>query len=267
MIRYATMIARPARRTDNAMPSQSGTLTRPGRPDIAWRHVAGAGPTILFCPGYASDMSGSKATALFDHAAATGGACLLFDYAGCGASAGDFADQGLDDWVADAVAVVAARVPAGPLLIVGSSMGGWVMLLLAQALGARVKGLVGIAAAPDFTEWGVTAEEKATILRDGRLLQDNPYGPEPTLMTRIFWQSGEARHMLDAPIPFDGPVRLLHGQADADVPFAISLRIAERIRSAQVVTLLVKDGDHRLSREQDIALLIATVDELRMLIA
>ena len=249
------------------MPIQSGTLARAGRPAIAWRHATGDGPTLLFCPGYASDMSGSKATALFDHAVATGGACLLFDYAGCGESAGDFADQGLDDWVADAAAVVAARAPAGPLLIVGSSMGGWVMLLLARMLGERVKALVGIAAAPDFTDWSLSAEEKATIRRDGRLLQPNPYGPEPTLMTRIFWEAGEASRLLDAPIPFDGPVRLLHGQADSDVPFAISLRIAERLCSAQVVTTLVKDGDHRLSREQDIALLIATVDEVRTIIA
>ena len=249
------------------MTIQSGMLARSGRPALAWRQTIGAGPTILFCPGYASDMSGSKATSLFDHAVATGGSCLLFDYAGCGASEGNFADQALHDWVADAQAVVAARARDVPLVIVGSSMGGWVMLLLALALGPQVKGLVGIAAAPDFTDWGFSEEQKAILARDGQLFEDNPYGPEPTLTTRIFWESGEARRLLDTPILFNGPVRLLHGQADADVPFAISLRIAERLRSAEVVTTLIKDGDHRLSRDQDIALLIATVDALLTRIA
>lgn len=234
---------------------------RAGRPALAWRAVSGTGPTIVFLPGYASDMSGSKASALFDWATANGRGCLLFDYAGCGASEGTFADQTLADWRDDALAVIDA-LTEGPLILVGSSMGGWVMLLAALARPERVAALVGIAAAPDFTDWGFSPDQKAALVRDGRLLEDNPYGPDPTLTTYGFWQSGEANRLLDAPIALDCPVRLLHGQADSDVPYRISLAIAERLRSAQVVTTLIKDGDHRLSRPLDIAGLLVTVADL-----
>lgn len=241
-------------------------LTRPGRPSLAVQATPGDGPVLIFFPGYASDMSGSKAQALRDAALAQGRPAILFDYAGCGESDGQFADETLESWRDDALAVIAAHAPDRALILVGSSMGGWLMLLVALELArhdpARIAGLVGIAAAPDFTDWGYTAEQKAVLRRDGRLFEDNPYGPEPTLTTHALWLSGEANRLLDAPIPLDCPVRLLHGQADADVPFTISLRLAEQLRSAEVVTTLVKDGDHRLSRPQDIALLLATVDAL-----
>lgn len=239
-----------------------GKLTRSDRPALAWRQAEGDGPTIVFLPGYASDMAGSKAIALFDRAQAHGWGCLLFDYAGCGASEGLFADETLETWRDDALDMIAARIPAGPLLLVGSSMGGWLMLLVALSIADRVAALVGIAAAPDFTGWGYTNEQKAALARDGRLYEDNVYGPEPTLTTYALWQSGQRNLVLDAPIALDCPVRLLHGQADGDVPFDISLRLAAALRSAEVRTLLVKDGDHRLSRPQDIALLIATVESL-----
>ena len=246
--------------TDLAAPDY---LDRPGRPRLAYRHVAGTGPTILFLPGYMSDMAGGKATALFDWAAAEGQACLLLDYAGCGLSDGAFADQTLIDWRGDVLDLIDAKAD-GPLIIVGSSMGGWLMLLVALALvrrdgPGRVAGLVGIAAAPDFTDWGFTPEEKAILLAEGALVEETPYGDQPYVTTRDFFKSGEANRLLDAEIPLTCPVRLLHGEEDGDVPSGISLRLSAALASADVQVTLVKGGDHRLSRGSDIALLIDTV--------
>ena len=158
--------------------------------------------------------------------------------------------------------MIEACAPVGPIILVGSSMGGWLALLLARDLGPRVAGLVGIAAAPDFTHWGFDDAQKAIIQREGRLIEPTPYGDQPYVTTRAFWESGEALRLLESEIAIDCPVRLLQGQADPDVPWQTALRTAERLRSADVQTLLVKDGDHRLSRPQDIALLIATVAHL-----
>lgn len=235
------------------------------RPDglrLACRHRAGKAPTIVFLPGYMSDMLGGKALALAEWAHSQGQAMLRLDYAGCGESEGDFDDGTLASWRDDARLVIDTLVPEGPLVLVGSSMGGWLALLLARDLGARVAGLVGIAAAPDFTDWGFDAEQKATMRREGRLVEPTPYGDQPYVTTLEFWESGEANRLLDGPIDIDCPVQLLQGQADADVPWQTALKIAERVRSADVQTLLVKDGDHRLSRPQDIALLVATVASL-----
>ncbi len=239
-----------------------GHLNRPDRPTLAYRQTHGDGPTIVFLPGYASDMAGSKAQALLDWAETSGRNCLLFDYAGCGESEGQFKDETLETWRDDALDIIAARAPTGPLLLIGSSMGGWLMLLAALAIPQRIAALIGIAAAPDFTDWGYSANQKATLRRDGQLLEDNVYGPDPTLTTLALWQSGERNRLLDSPIPLDCPVRLLHGQADTDVPFTIGLRLAAAFRSAEVRTLLIKDGDHRLSRPQDIGLLIGLVEQL-----
>jgi pimeloyl-ACP methyl ester carboxylesterase len=236
-------------------------LTRPDRPTLAYRHRAGTGPTILFLPGYMSDMEGSKALALDVWAAETGHALLRFDYAGCGVSEGLFEDQTLDDWRDDVLAMI-DHVAVGPVLLVGSSMGGWLMLLAALARPARVMGLVGIAAAPDFTDWGFDAAARATLRHDGRLVEPSAYDDMQMVTTRAFFDSGQAALLLDAPIAIDAPVRLLQGQADPDVPFAIALRLADALRSADVQTILVKDGDHRLSRPQDVALLIATIARL-----
>jgi len=205
-------------------------LDRSGRPRLAYRHVAGTGPTIVFLPGYMSDMAGGKATALFDWAAAEGHACLLLDYAGCGLSDGLFADQTLLDWRGD-----------GP---------------------GRVAGLVGIAAAPDFTDWGFCDAEKAIILAEGQLREETPYSDQPYVTTREFFQSGEANRLLGGPIPLAAPVRLLHGEEDGDVPPEISLRLSAALVSEDVQVTLVKGGDHRLSRDGDIALLIDTVARL-----
>ena len=241
-------------------------LDRSGRPRLAFRHTPGTGPTIVFLPGYMSDMAGGKATALFDWAAAEGHACLLLDYAGCGLSDGLFADQTLLDWRGDVLDLIDAKAE-GPVVIVGSSMGGWLMLLTALALAqrdgpARVAGLVGIAAAPDFTDWGFSDAEKAIILAEGALIEETPYSDQPYMTTRGFFQSGEANRLLTSEIPLACPVRLLHGEEDGDVPSAISLRLSAALASSDVQVTLVKGGDHRLSRDTDIALLIDTVARL-----
>jgi len=235
-------------------------LTLPTGRTLAFQRRDGRAPTIVFLPGYMSDMEGSKALALDAWCAAQGRAMLRFDYGGCGISPGHFEDQTLADWRDDAVAMIDSV--EGPIVLVGSSMGGWLMLLAALARPDRVAALIGIAAAPDFTSWGFSDQDKATIARDGRLVEPTPYGEQPYVTTRAFWASGETLKLLDSEIPIDVPVRLLHGQADPDVPHAISLRLADRLRSSDVQTILVKDGDHRLSRPQDIALLISTLSQL-----
>lgn len=228
---------------------------------LAYRHRPGRGPTIVFLPGYMSDMEGGKATALDAWAAETGRAMLRLDYSGCGASEGRFADGTLASWRDDVLHLIDSLV-AGPVLLVGSSMGGWLMLLVALARPDKVAGLVGIAPAPDFTLWGFSEAEKAALTRDGRIEEPSDYSDEPYLTTLAFWESGQANLLLGSEIAFDGPVCLLHGQRDDDVPWEISLKLAAALRSAAVQTILVKDGDHRLSRDEDIARLIATVDEI-----
>lgn len=228
---------------------------------IAFRHAAGTGPAVVFLPGYMSDMAGGKATAVLAWAEAQGRECLLLDYSGCGESPGAFADGTLSRWREEVLALIAARI-AGPVVLVGSSMGGWLMLLVAQALGPRVAGLVGIAAAPDFTEWGYDADQQARLAAGHAVFEDNPYGPEPTPTHPGFWADGQAQRQLGGEIALDCPVRLLHGQDDADVPPAISLQLAGALRSQDVQVVLVKGGDHRLSRDGDIALLLRTVAAL-----
>ncbi|MCI4590767.1 alpha/beta hydrolase [Sphingobium sp. BYY-5] len=234
------------------------------RPDglrLAYRYSAGTGPTLVFLPGYMSDMEGGKAVALHGWAESEGRAMLRLDYAGNGASDGRFADGTLESWRDDVLLLLDAVV-RGPVLLVGSSMGGWLALLVALARPERVVGLVGIAAAPDFTEWGFTDADKALLRTEGRIEEPTPYGDQPYVTTLAFWESGQALRLLDGEIAIDCPVRLLHGQADPDVPWEIALQTAGRLRSSDVQTLLVKDGDHRLSRDGDIALLIRTVATL-----
>jgi len=236
-------------------------MTDPTAPRLAYHHTPGTGPTVVFLPGYASDMSGTKALALEEWAKRAGRAFLRFDYAGCGQSEGRFEDQTLVTWRDDALLML-DNVVQGPAVLVGSSMGGWIALLVARMRPDRVAGLVGVAAAPDFTDWGFTQAEKLTLLQDGRLEKPSPYSDRPTVTTRGFWASGEANRVAIGPIEIDVPVRLLHGQADKEVPWERSVHVAQLLRSADVQTLLVKDGDHRLSRESDIALLIRAIEDL-----
>ncbi|WP_174521980.1 alpha/beta fold hydrolase [Sphingobium cloacae] len=245
-------------------PSPSSPPSFFPRPDglkLAYRHRAGTGATIVFLPGYMSDMDGGKAVALDRWAAESGRAMLRLDYAGNGASEGAFEDGTLASWRDDALWLIDS-LTRGPLLLAGSSMGGWLALLVALARPERVAGIVGIAAAPDFTEWGFSEADRAKLGVEGRLVEPTPYGDQPYVTTLGFWESGQALKLLEGGISLDCPVRLLHGQADPDVPWEIALRLAEKLRSSDVQTLLVKDGDHRLSRDGDIVLLIRTVASL-----
>ena len=208
-------------------------------------------PTLVFLSGYASDMAGTKALAVDAFAAETGCGCLRLDYSGTGASGGDFAAGTLERWLDEVLAVI-DRFTRGPLLMAGSSMGGWLMLHAALRRPERIAGLVGIAAAPDFTDWGFSADEKAGLLRDGRLEGPNPYGPEPAVIHRAFWESGQALLLLDGALAIDCPVRLLHGECDEEVPVEVALRLLGRLRSADVQLLLVKGGGHRLSAPHEI---------------
>jgi len=241
-------------------------LDRGDRPRLVYHHRRAAPdkaalPTLVFLPGYASDMTGTKALALDGWAQAVGLAMLRFDYAGCGSSGGDFESQSLADWRDDVLALI-DTVVSGPVVLIGSSMGGWLALLVALARPARVAGIVGIAAAPDFTMWGFSQEDKMTILTEGRLEKPSEYGPEPMVTTRTFWQSGEGNRVLIGEIAIDCPVRLIQGQNDPDVPWQYALETQKQLRSQDVQLLLIKDGDHRLSRDGDIALLIQTVGNL-----
>ena len=230
----------------------------PGGRRIAYRHIIGDGPTLVFLPGYMSDMTGGKATALFDAARAGGRPCLLLDYSGCGASSGDFADGTLSRWRDEAVALIEALVE-GDVLLVGSSMGGWLMLLVARTLEGRLAGMIGIAAAPDFTRWGLSEDQRSKLAAGETVFEDNPYGPDPTPTHPGFFADAERHLQLTGPIPIACPVRLLHGQRDGDVPWRTSLDLAQVLRSDDIQVILVKDGDHRLSRAGDIALLEAQV--------
>lgn len=225
---------------------------------IAYRYTPGAAPAVVFLPGYMSDMAGGKACAVFDWAQAQGRACLMLDYSGCGESPGDFADGSLTRWCEEIVALVRAQCP-GEVILCGSSMGGWLMLLAGLELKDRLAGLVGIAAAPDFTEWGFTPEQKAELAAGRTIFEDNPYGPEPTPTHAKFWADGQQHLLLGGAIRLDCPVRLLQGQADPDVPWQTALRLAEALCSADVQVHLIKDGDHRLSRPGDIAVLLGTL--------
>lgn len=236
------------------MPDPSYHRMPDGR-QITFRHAPGSSPAVVFLPGYMSDMAGGKASAVFAWAQECGRECLLLDYSGCGASDGDFAAGTLSRWRDEVLALIAARV-SGPVVVVGSSMGGWLMLLVGAALGTRLHALVGIAAAPDFTEWGRSAGDKALLAAGETVYDANPYGPEPTPMHPVFWADGQANRRLDREIALDCPVRLIHGMDDADVPWEVSRRLATALRSPSVHLTLIKDGDHRLSRDEDIALLL-----------
>jgi pimeloyl-ACP methyl ester carboxylesterase len=240
---------------------QTGFLDRGDGVRLAWRRLAGPAPTIVFLPGFGSDMAGAKAEALAAWAAGAGRAMLRLDYSGHGASDGAFTDGTVGIWAADALAVI-DRLSEGPLLLVGSSMGGWIALLTALARPTRVAGIVGIAAAPDFTEdlmWdAATPREQEALVAQGYVDVASAYGP-PQRITRALIEDGRRHLLLRAPMALHCPVRLLHGQRDPDVPWERALRLAERLGSADVQVTLIKDGDHRLSRPEDLDLLSRTV--------
>jgi pimeloyl-ACP methyl ester carboxylesterase len=243
---------------------QSGFLDRGDGVKLAYAHLPGRLPIVVFLPGFSSDMTGAKATALAAFCAARGQALLRLDYSGHGASGGAFTDGTIGRWTEDALCVI-DRVTQGPLLLVGSSMGGWIALLVALARPNRIAALAGIAAAPDFTErlmWdAMTVEERHRLMREGVLTVPSPYG-DPQRITRALIEEGRSHLLLGAPVPLACPVRLLHGQRDEDVPWELALRLAEQIEGEDVQVTLIKDGDHRLSRPADLALLSRTVATL-----
>ncbi len=225
---------------------------------LAFRMREGRAPTLMFLPGYASDMDGTKAVALDAFAAAGGHAMLRFDYSGTGSSEGRFEDGTLGGWLDEALHML-DTLTDGPVVLAGSSMGGWLALLIAMQRPDRIAGLVGVAVAPDFTDWGYTDAEKKILVETGRLEQPNPYGPEAQVTTRGFWQSGEALRVLGAPIAVDCPTRLIHGDADNEVPVEVAVRTLQQLRSADVQLTIVKGGGHRLSARHEIeAILRAT---------
>jgi len=246
------------------MTQTKGRLDRGNAIQLAWIRIEGRGPTVVFLPGFRSDMTGDKATALAALCEARGHAMLRFDYSGHGASDGDFLDGTIGAWAEDALAAIDALTD-GPLILVGSSMGGWIGLLTALARPERVAAFVGIAGAPDFTQrlmWdSMTPAEQATLKRDGVLHVPSQYG-EPTPITMQLIEDGARHRVLTGRIALHCPVRLLHGQNDPDVPWQLALTIAEQAESQDVRVILVKDGDHRLSRPRDLDLLCATVGEL-----
>jgi len=239
----------------------TGRLDRGDGVELAWAKLAGRGPTVVFLPGFRSHMEGDKALHLLSLCTSAGQAMLRFDYSGHGASDGRFEDGTIGAWAADALTVI-DRLTEGPLILVGSSMGGWIALLSALVRPARLAGLVGVAAAPDFTEtlmWQAMAPpERARLLEHGILHVPSQYG-DPLPITRGLIEDGRKHLLLHGPIPLACPVRLLHGQRDPDVPWETSLGLAERLTGDDVRITLVKDGDHRLSRPQDLALLSGVV--------
>jgi pimeloyl-ACP methyl ester carboxylesterase len=231
---------------------------------IATNVLRGAAPLTMFLPGFASDMRGEKAEYVARWCAGRGLGCVRFDYSGHGDSGGRFADGTIGGWRDDTLSVIDATGDAD-LVLVGSSMGGWIALLAALARPDRVRALLLIAPAPDFTTdlmWDAMAPaERETLLRDGVLHVPSAYGP-PFALSLTLIQEGRDHALLGRPIPLDLPVRILHGQNDPDVPWERSLTLARQLRAADVRVTLIKDGDHRLSRPSDLDLLGATLAEL-----
>ncbi len=246
------------------MPETRFLTTAQGR-RIAYDRIEGRGPGVVFLHGLRSDMMGSKAIHLANWAQATGRAFLRFDYSGHGQSSERFEDGAIGDWFEDALGAITG-LTEGPQVLVGSSMGGWIGLLVARALPARISGFVGIAAAPDFTEDSFWAEatdaQRAALLRDGRIERPSEYADEPYVITRRLIEEGRGRLVLRAPLDLPFPVRLLQGTADVDVPPSVALRLLDHATSPDARLTLVKGADHRFSTPACLALIEATLTEV-----
>jgi len=231
--------------------------------EIALLARPGTGPCVVWLGGFRSDMTATKATALDSWAAERGRAALRFDYSGHGGSGGRFEDGTIGSWTEDALAAIEAHAGPSPVLI-GSSMGGWIALLVARRMARPPSGLVLIAPAVDFSEtlmWDRFSEEvRAEILETGRWLRHSDYAPEPYPITRRFIEEGRDHLLLGGPIRVGAPIHILQGMRDPDVPWEHALRTVERLAEDDVVVTLIKDGDHRLSRDEDIARLLEAVD-------
>jgi len=228
---------------------------------IAYRLRGGATPTLVFLPGYASDMEGTKAVALDAFAEDRALAMLRFDYSGTGSSSGSFEDGTLAFWLEEALAAV-DRLTDGQLIVIGSSMGGWIGLHVALLRPERVRAFVGIAAAPDFTDWGFSREQKDALAEHGRLELPSPNAPAPQLVTGAFWRSGQELRLLDREIPLDAPVRLIHGERDEEVPLEVAFGLMRSLRSSDVQLNVLKGGGHRLSEPHEIRAILSAVEAL-----
>ena len=246
------------------MTESAGKLDRPDGAKLAWRRVEGAGPTVVWLGGFRSDMAGTKAQALADWAKAEGRAYLRFDYFGHGESDGDFANGTITRWRADALAVLDELI-TGDVVLVGSSMGGWIACLVAAVRSQRVKAMVLVAPAPDFTEKlmepEIPPEGRNALRDDGVWMRPSAYG-DPYPISAGLLEDGARWSILPGPVPNEAPVRILQGAADPDVPWGHALELAQALNGEDVVFTLIKDGDHRLSRPQDIARLVAAVREV-----
>lgn len=253
------------------------TLTLSGGASIAFRRTNAASangaaqcPGVVFCGGFRSDMTGSKAKHLEMHCRRRGQAFLRFDYSGHGASSGRFEDGTIGRWLEDTLSVL-DELTEGPQILVGSSMGGWIAALAALARPPRVAGLLAVAAAPDFTEeliWHRLSDaQRARLVQDRILLRPSDYDERPDPITLRLIEEGRDHLLLGAPVAIAAPVRLIHGMADRDVPWRQSLRLAERITGSDVRLILVKEGEHRMSRPSDLDLIAAELARLSDCIA
>jgi pimeloyl-ACP methyl ester carboxylesterase len=235
-------------------------LTPNDGPRIAYRLRKGGGPTLLFLPGYASDMEGRKALAVDAFAEQRDISMLRFDYSGTGSSEGSFEDGTLERWI-DEATLMLDDVARGPVILIGSSMGGWIALHLALRRPERIAALVGIAAAPDFTDWGYPDRLKERLAAGETLRREFPDGGAQ-VTTSGFWTSGQSLRLLESEIAVDCPVRLIHGDRDEDVPLDIAFRLKDRLRSRDVQVTVIKDGGHRLSEPHEIEAILRTVASL-----
>ena len=238
--------------------------------NIALRHRKGAAPGIVWLGGYRSDMLGTKAAALDEWAARGGLAFLRHDYSGHGESGGEFRDGTISLWLEQSIAVFLQH-SSGPQILVGSSMGGWTALRLVQELqkageGGRIAGLVLIAPAPDFTselvEPQLTNEQRRQIAELGYMEEASDYSPEPYIYTKALLEDGKTNQVLKGVIQTDCPVHIIQGMQDKDVPYRHALKLVDHLPIDDVTITLVRDGDHRLSRPQDLELLTRTVSSI-----
>lgn len=231
---------------------------RPGGERLAFQQIEGSGPTVVYLHGFNLNMREPKAVAVADWARREGRSALLLDLTGCGESGGDFEQCTIDTWRDDILFLI-DELTSGPLVLVGASLGGWLMIMVALARRDRVAGLVGIAAGPDFTDWVFDDAVKGIIREHGRLETPDPESDRPAVITLAFFESGQANLVLHEPIALDCPVRLIHGLADEAIDHAAAFRLQEALISPDVQLILVKGGDHSLARATDLDLITSTV--------